>query len=234
MLSFRTSALSSLFALLVAAAPAAHAALLADTFANATPGGVDLDLRRLTGGSESWEASNNLFVLREGNRGFASARTVGSFVARVPVPGRAKVITIEGDLRAVSGTDKASWTAIGLGNPSMNPIQMLWHEGVFVLLNTRGEYECHYSPGGPSAKLHRIKLGRIAGIDPAKPTPFLLRLNTETLTLHVEVNKRPVIENYELANIDGLSLNPAYAGFSGYGQAPGIDVISRFSLRTEP
>lgn len=231
---FRTTSLVSLLALAVASAPVIHAAQFTDSFANGTANGVDLHMRRMSGGSEIWEATNNLIVVRDGGRGFASVRTVGAFVARIPVPPRARVLTLEGDLRAVSGTDKACWTAIGVGNPALNPITMLWPGGVFVLLNTRGEYECHYSPSGTSPKLQRIKMGRVAGIDPSKPTPFVMRVDTEAHTLTVEVNKQVVVDNYELANLGDYALHPHFAGFSGYGQAPGTDVISRFSLRTEP
>ena len=207
--------------------------VISDAFSDGTIAGQPLNKRRVEQGDEIWEAAGDLIILRDGDRGFASVRTLGSLVARLPVPKKAKILTMEGSLRAAPGTDKMSWVAIGLGNPSLNPISITWPEGVFVLLNTSGEFECHYNPGGSGAKLRRLKSGKVAGFDVAKPTSFLVRLDREFLTLDVEVNRVVVLDHYELANV-APSLAPSFAGFSGYGQKPGTDIISRFSLKTAP
>lgn len=223
------TAFAPLLALAFTATSPAATPSLEDTFTNGTADGVALHERRLVPGPGTWEASRNLTVVREGGRGFATVGAPGSFVARVPVPADGKTLVLAGELRAVAGTERGGWVAIGFGEPSLNPVKTLWTGGVFVLLNPRGEFECHYSPSGESARLQRIRSGRIANHDASKPTPFVLRLDREHLTLDVEINGTAVIRRYELANLTD-SVSSAFAGFSGFEQKPGTDLVSSFSV----
>ncbi|AHF94735.1 hypothetical protein OPIT5_24370 [Opitutaceae bacterium TAV5] len=179
----------------------------------------------------AWIASPNLELHSEDGRGFVSVKNAGSFIGKVALPSDTTpaTIVVEAALKAVSATGSQCWVGLGLGNPPTDKVNSTWSQGgLLLLLNTKGEIECHLS----GAKLILLKRVRVPGYDPEKPTTLRLSYNAAQQTLSASANETVVVSEYELANHD-FTPDAKFAGISGYGQKPGTDLVNSFKIEIQ-
>lgn len=181
-------------------------------------------------GNQKWEATKNLFVISNNQDAQVSVKDNGIFQARLPLPAQPRNIIIEADMKAISSGDQQTWVAIGLGAPTQ--FGTLWPNGVVLLLNTRGEFECHYVKADGKT-LELIKRGKITEFNPDQMVTLHLEFNSELQTLGISVNGRSVLSDYELAN-KNFVVEPKFAGFSGYSQKSMESTLTRFQLSVQP
>lgn len=181
-------------------------------------------------GNQKWEATKNLFVISNNQNAHVSVKDDGIFQARLTLPEKARSISVEADMKAISSGDQQTWVAIGLGTPVQ--FGTLWPSGVFLLLNTRGEFECYYvKADGKTREL--IKRAKINEFNPDQMVTLHLEFNSELQTLGISINGRSVLSDYELAN-KNLVVEPKFAGFSGYAQKSMESTVTRFQLSVQP
>ncbi len=181
--------------------------------------------------SAAWIASPNLRLGTQDGHGFVTVSNAMPFIGKVALPADAAsgTLVIEAEVKAVSANEKQCWVGIGLGNPPTNKVNSTWSKaGIILLLNTRGEFECHLS----GDKLILLKRGRVSNYDPAKNVTLRLVCNLAAQTLTATANGSPVVTDYELANHD-FTPDARFAGISGFGQKNDADLVSSFKIEIQ-
>jgi hypothetical protein len=174
----------------------------------------------------------NLEILPSGkNQGLFAALDPGVFMARTPIPERARVITIEAALTNSPVAERGGWVAIGLGAAPGDSVNIHWPGGVLVLLNRNAEFECHYTDPA-TGKPAKIRLAKIKGYTADQPTQLRLSIDLQARTLTLHANGALMIDAYELANLP-FEIAPRFVGVSGYAQKPGVGIVHDFTLDIE-
>jgi hypothetical protein len=184
-------------------------------------------------GDTLWEASKTVLLNGAKDAGYIAVGEPAPFSARVPVPGGAKVITVEVSLHvAPASPDKPNWLAIGIGNPPLGSPP--WGGGVYLRVDPSGRFGVAYS-GDPndwtSTNVISLKSGTVPEFDPDGLTKLKLEYNSETQTISGWANGESIFQDI---SVKDHQIDPAFAGFSGFGQQPNIKTAGAFLLTVSP
>lgn len=182
--------------------------------------------RQAVGNSQIvWDATSNISYSEASG---LVIKDQEAFMARVAVPAAVTETIVEADLRPVQPGAKAGWVAVGMGKSSLgNPT----FGGLYLLVFPKGDYALLFNPDendARSSKVVTLKRGRISTFDMESTTRLKLSYHASGMSVSAWINEDPILEAFDLKD-KGLKLNPAYVGFSGYGQAPNIKTVTRFS-----
>ncbi|MDR1281788.1 MAG: hypothetical protein LBK99_13335 [Opitutaceae bacterium] len=176
----------------------------------------------------AWEATPNLrFAGREAGGGITVTDT-SPFMGRLPIPAGSQIITAEIHARI---TPTTGWMALGIGAPQLG--SPTWGKGVYVMLNPDGT--CALAGNDDpsdwaSRKTKTLKRGRIPDFDITRPVTLKIEYNRAANTTGVWLNEAKFADDLSLAG-KGFTVDPAFAGFSGFRQATGHTIVEKFSLK---
>lgn len=198
--------------------------------------GLTLNGNPTESGDATWETTRTVELAGEGDAGYVVVADNKPFMGRVAVPPNAKVISVEAKVRAVSDQGN-NWIAVGIGNPKLGTPG--WGKGVFLFVDAAGSYfsccgasDPAYSPdsfvrvgGGP---------GKVPpGFNPDGMNLFKLQYNVSDNSVSAWINGVQVMENTSLEG-KGFTVEPAFAGFSGFWQKQGAKTVSDFTVTCAP
>jgi hypothetical protein len=174
----------------------------------------------------TWQATANLKHVSASKGNGITVINGGSFMGRLAVPDAAQVITAEAVLRPTAG----GWVAVGIGSPSLGTPP--WGHGVYVIVNAGGTYTLagNDDPADwESKKMVQLKNGVLPDFLPFQPVKLKIEYNRTAKTVTVWAGWSKLVDALNLAE-KGFVVEPAFAGFSGYGQAAGNVIVDDFSL----
>lgn len=193
-------------------------------------------IKVLPGSPLVWQATPNVVAVATkavSGLGVADTRSHG-FLSRVPINGTPETISLQAEIRlAEVPHDKSGWISVGIGNSTMGPsnLNISWGEGIFLLADTRGMFQCVYNP---SASDHQqavqFRSGMIEDFMVDGWITLGLDYNRAKNTVTMTVNGKTVLKNFALES-RGFTPNPFTAGVSGYGIEAQQVNIKGFSLK---
>lgn len=192
--------------------------------------GLPLNKTATESGDANWQATPNVIMAGEGDAGYVAIADVMPFMARVSIPPTAKLITVEAKLRAVPSKVSGNWMAIGIGNPKLGSPP--WGNGVFVTIDTAGNYGCLGDPDPNdfvSKSVVGIKRGKMPEFNPDGLNRVKLEFDKADNSVSVWINGSPVMEKVSIGG-KNFTVEPAFAGFSGFGQEPKSKTVTDFTV----
>ncbi|XHR29712.1 MAG: hypothetical protein ACFUZC_03960 [Chthoniobacteraceae bacterium] len=192
------------------------------------PEGTLLDSSNAGNSPLKWIASSNLRLTGSGCVVFADA---GSGIAKVPIEGGSNVVTVSARLwpRTIE-SGKNTWLAVGVGNPAETRKDVTWSNGLFLLVNTSGYFQCFVSDA--SGKMTKLAEGAVSDFRPADFNEARLEYRRQENTLALYLNGTAFPRQIDLSD-NGGKINPAWAGISGGGQPSNQPSIANFVLKTK-
>lgn len=191
--------------------------------------GAKLDGSPADACGQKWIATENLQFSSYEGKGCVVYTDSEAGLAKLPVPDDAGAISVEAQVWPHRLTDgKETWLAIGLGNPSTSRRDITWSNGLFLLINTAGFFECFRKDA--SGHLTKVADGAVPNFrkDDFNTIRFdyAKKKNTVELFLNDEPHEKPIeLDPY------GTEFEPLWAGFSGGSQPPDQPSIGRFSVK---
>lgn len=195
--------------------------------------GLPLNRTSTESGDASWQATPNVLLGGEGDAGYVVTKDNMPYMARVAIPSTAKVITVEAKVRP-QPEKNPNWIALGIGNPKLGTPP--WGKGVFLMIDTAGNWGVLGNPDPEdfaSKSTVGIKRGKSPEYNPDGLNRLKLQYNRAENSVSAWINGNAVLEN---ASLEGKAfpVEPAFAGFSGYGQAAKVKTVSDFTVTYEP
>lgn len=201
--------------------------------------GLPLNKTSTESGDAMWQATPNVVMGAEGETSFVTLFDIMPFAARVPVPTTAKVISVEAKVRALPdkwATDKgnSNWIAVGIGNPQLGTPS--WGNGVFLYIDPAGNYTCSGDSDPADFKSKSViplKRGKAPEFNPEDLNRIKLEYNRDDNTVSVWINGQAVFEKLGIEG-KGFTVEPLFAGFSGFFQTPKTRTVSDFTVTYTP
>jgi len=194
------------------------------------PEGTPLGSSNAGDSQVKWIASSNLKLSKVYGTSCVVFSDPGAGFAKVPVEEGAKVISVAARLwpRSVE-SGKNTWMAIGLGNPIGTRKDITWANGLLLLINTAGYFEFFVSDA--DSKLTKLANGKVSDYRPDDFNEVRLDYRRKDNTLDIYVNGTRVPQQIDLAEKASM-VDPAWAGFSGFGQPSNQPTVANFVLKT--
>lgn len=192
--------------------------------------GTPLDLRNIGTSQTAWEASSNL-VMAEGNG--LNVTDQNPFIGRVTLPSELKEVSVEADINPVppasQAENPATWLSVGIGNaPLINPS----FGGLFLLVRPGGTYSLMFNPESDDTRSSRavaLKSGRIQSWNPDGMNHVKIVYDKAADSVSAFANgDEPLVDGIVLQD-KNISLDAAYAGFSGIWQSSEARGVGKFS-----
>jgi hypothetical protein len=193
--------------------------------------GGPLNRNATESGSAIWEATSNVQLDGQG-----AAEIVNSypFMGRVNLREAAEVITVEARLRPFPPESKNNWLAIGIGNPALGTPP--WGKGVFLTINSQETWGCLVAADphdAESKSAKNVERGAVWDVRPDGWYLLKLQYDTKNNTVSAWINDKAIMEEVSLDG-KGVTIEPRFAGFSGYGQQAGVQTVSDFKVTCRP
>lgn len=223
-MKFRLFTSVALFAICVLSSLSCGAEAIRTDFSGPSAGSP-LNDAAFAPGAGPWRATANL-AFAGGADGGIAVTNESPFMGRVAIAPEAEVVVAEADLMSpVSG-----WVALGLGAPKLGT--PTWGRGLYVIVNDKGGYAL-FGNDNPadwmSKSAVRLKVGGINGFAPQTPVRVKLQYDKERQEVTLWINQAMVADRLGVAD-RGFTVEPSFAGFSGFQQPAGTTVVRGFAV----
>jgi hypothetical protein len=179
-----------------------------------------------------WRVNGSATKGKDDKDGWVSFSKTTPILAVMPIPklNNIKTIRIEAKLHPTKGGVDSSWLSIGMGNPSVRPINIGWGEGIMITVNEAGVFNLMYNPSSHDPREQKkIKGGSADKYDSNGYNSVALEYNKQENSVSAWVNDKLVVEKFDLNEV-GFTPSVDLAGFSGYSQMEDQKSISDYRL----
>lgn len=203
------------------------------TLQNRVPGSA-LNKMTVESGNVRWESTPNVRLEGRGDQGYVSISDDKTFAGRLRIPEDTPLVTVKAKVAATSSTASSNWVAVGIGNPKLGCPP--WGNGVFVLISSDGKFGLSgdSNPEDMESKsVVSLRAGKIPEYENGSVIVVRLEYNSVQKTVSAWINDAQIVDALSIDG-KGFTVEPAYAGFSGFHQKPGAMTVEKFEVSMRP
>jgi len=185
-------------------------------------------------GNVRWESTPNVRLEGQGDQGYVSVSDDNPFSGRLRIPEDTQLITVKAKVAATPSTAAPNWIAVGIGNPKLGCPP--WGNGVFILVSSDGKFGLSgdSDPADMESKyVVSLRAGKIPEYESGSAIVVKIEYSSAQKTVSAWVNEAQIVDAMSIDG-KGFTVEPAYAGFSGFHQKAGAVTVEKFEVSMRP